>query len=88
MSPQAVSNVVKALQDEVAAFHRRLLDDGYKFIYLDCLWLKITSPVKARRVLLVAYGVGRDGTRGLIDFMLASSESEACRRRGGGFCQI
>ncbi len=88
MSPQAVSNVVTALQDEVSGFHRREVGDDYRFIYLDGLWLKITSPVKARRVLLVAHGVGHDGTRGLIDFMLASSESEACRRRGGGFCQI
>jgi len=77
ISPQAVSNVVKALNHEVAAFHRRELGDDYRFVYLDGLWLKITSPVKAQKVLLVAYGVRHDGERELIDFMLASSESEA-----------
>ena len=78
ISPQVVSNVVRVLQGEVSAFHRRLLADGYRFIYLDGLWLKVTSPVKARRVLLVAYGVKDGGNRELIDFMLATSESEAC----------
>jgi len=78
LSPQAVSNVVKALNDEVAGFHRRKLGDVYRFIYLDGLWLKISNPVKVKKVLLVAYGVRHDGRRELIDFMLASSESEAC----------
>lgn len=77
LSAQAVSNVVKALNDEVGSFHRRALDDDYRFIYLDGLWVKITSPVKAKKVLLVAYGVRHDGSRELIDFMLAGSESEA-----------
>jgi transposase-like protein len=78
ISPQAVSNVVKALNHEVEAFHRRDLGDDYRFVYLDGLWLKITSPVKTRKVLLVAYGIRPDGQRELIDFMLANSESEAC----------
>jgi putative transposase len=77
ISPQGVSNVVKALNAEVGAFHRRDLGDDYRFVYLDGLWLKITSPVKCQKVLLVAYGVRHDGERELIDFMLASSESEA-----------
>lgn len=77
ISPQAVSNVVKALNDEVGAFHKRDLGDDYRFVYLDGLWLKITSPVNARKVLLVAYGIRPDGRRELIDFMLAPSESEA-----------
>jgi len=77
ISPQGVSNVVKALNAEVEAFHRRDLGDDYRFVYLDGLWLSITSPVKAEKVLLVAYGARHDGEKELIDFMLASSESEA-----------
>lgn len=78
ISPQAVSNVDKALNEEVLGFHRRQLEDDYRFIYLDGLWLKISSPVKTKKVLLVAYSVKHDSQRELIDFMLASSESEAC----------
>lgn len=77
LSAQAVSNVVKALSSEVGGFHRRSLGDDYRFIYLDGLWLKIASPVKVKKVLLVAYGIRHDGSRELIDFMLAGSESES-----------
>jgi transposase-like protein len=78
LSAQAVSNVVKALNAEVSSFHRRDLGDDYRFIYLDGLWLNIVRPVKAKKVLLVAYGVRHDGSRELIDFMLAGSEGESC----------
>ena len=65
ISPQGGSNVVKALNDEGEAFHRRDPGDDYKFVYLDGLWLKITSPVKTKKVLLVAYGIRHDGKREL-----------------------
>jgi len=77
ISPQAVSNVIKALEAEVEAFHGRRLGDVYRFIYLDGLWIKISRPVKAKKVLLVAYGIRHDEKRELLDFMLAPSESEA-----------
>ena len=77
LSAQSVSNVVKALNAEVRSFHCRALGDDYRFIYLDGLWLNIVRPVKAKKVLLVAYGIRHDGSRELIDFMLAGSESES-----------
>jgi len=77
ISAQAVSNVVKELNAEVGEFHKRSLGDDYRFIYLDGLWVKLAMPVKVKKVLLVAYGVRHDGTRELIDFLLAGSESEA-----------
>ena len=77
ISPQAVSNVVKALGVEVRAFHRRRLNDAYRVVYLDGLWIRIARPLKVKKVLLVAYGIRPDNSRELLDFMLAPSESEA-----------
>lgn len=77
ISPQAVSNIVGTLKAEVEAYHRRQLFDIYRVLYLDGLWIKIARPVAAKMVLLVAYGYRRDGTRELLDFLLAPSESEA-----------
>lgn len=76
-SPQAVSNIVGALKYEVEAFHHRRLSDIYRVLYLDGLWIKIARPVAVKMVLLVAYGYRYDGTRELVDFLLAPSESEA-----------
>jgi putative transposase len=76
-SPQAVSNIVGALKAEVEAYHRRELFDIYQVLYLDGLWIKIARPVAAKMVLLVVYGYKRDGSKELLDFLLAPSESEA-----------
>lgn len=78
ISPQAVSNVVKELDQEVGHYHRRRLGDDYRFLYLDGLWITVTRPVKVKRVLLVALGIRPDGTKELLSFQLAGSESESC----------
>jgi len=77
ISAQAVSNIVKELDQQVKQFHRRLLGDTYRFLYLDGLWITLRKPVKVKKVLLVALGVRADGSRELLSFQLASSESES-----------
>jgi putative transposase len=77
ISPQAVSNIVKELDQEVGQYHRRCLGDDYRFLYLDGLWITVTRPVKVKKVLLVALGIRLDGTKELLSFQLAGSESEA-----------
>jgi len=78
ISAQAVSNVVKELDQEVGQYHRRRLGDDYRFLYLDGLWITVTRPVKVKKVLLMALGIRPDGTPELLSFQLAGSESEAC----------
>lgn len=78
VSPQAVSNIVHELDDEVVAFHRRALRDDYHFLYLDGVWVTLSKPVKVKKVLLMALGVKADGSQELLSFQLASSESESC----------
>ena len=78
LSPQAVSNLVHELEDELAEYHRRPLDGDYQAIYLDGLWVTLRKPVKVKKVLLVALGMRSDGTKELLSFHLASSESESC----------
>jgi putative transposase len=78
ISCQTISNIVKSLQAEVERFHKRHLADDYQVVYLDGLWVKIAGPVKTKKVLLVAYGMTASGQKQLVDFILASSESEAC----------
>lgn len=77
LSAQAVSNIVKELDQQVKSFHRRILGDDYRFLYLDGLWISLSKPVKTKRVLLVALGVRMDGSKEFLSFQLASSESES-----------
>jgi len=78
ISAQAVSNVVHELDDDVRSFHQRSLGGGYQAVYLDGLWLTLSRPVKVRKVLLIALGMRVDGSKELLGFHLAPSESEAC----------
>jgi transposase-like protein len=71
-----VSNIVKELNQQVQQFHRRALGDDYRFLYLDGLWITLNKPVKTKKVLLVALGVRMDGSKELLSFQLADSESE------------
>jgi transposase-like protein len=77
VSPQVVSNLVQELDGEIEHYHRRWLGDEYRFLYLDGLWITVTRPVKVKKVLLVALGIRLDGTKELLAFQLAGSESEA-----------
>ncbi|MEK7394448.1 MAG: IS256 family transposase [Fibrobacterota bacterium] len=77
ISAQGVSNIVEALDEEVQRFHHRWLDGHYAFVYLDGLSITIRQPVPVKRMILVALGVRPDGSRELLDFLLAPSESEA-----------
>lgn len=77
VSAQTISNVVQELNEQVKEFHRRLLGDTYRFLYLDGLWITLNRPVKAKKVLLVALGIKLDGSKELLGFQLANSESES-----------
>lgn len=78
ISAQSISNIVKELDEQVQQFHRRRVGDDYQFLYLDGLWITISKPVKVKKVLLVALGVRSDGSKELLSFQLANSESESC----------
>jgi transposase-like protein len=78
ISPQAISNIVHELDDEVVAFHRRSPVGEYRVVYLDGVWVTLSKPGKMKKVALVALGVRSDGIKELLSFQVAPSESEAC----------
>jgi putative transposase len=77
ISAQAVSNIVKELDQKVKGFHQRPVVDDYQFLFLDGIWFTLSKPVKVKKVLLVALGVKRDGSSEFLSFQLAGSESES-----------
>ncbi len=75
LSPGGVSVIYQNLSREVASWHERTLDDGYKFIYLDGMWQSIRGGARNQRVILAAMGVKQDGTVEVIDFRVETGES-------------
>jgi len=79
LSASKVSTVVRELDQAVRDFANRPITDDVAFLFLDALSVRIRFGLKAKKVkLLVAYGIRADGTRQLLGFQRAKSESYAC----------
>jgi putative transposase len=76
-----VSQVTKQLDQEVRRFENEPIGDDYAFLFLDALSVRIRYELKAkRRLILIGYGIRRDGSRRLLSFMIAKRESQATWR--------
>lgn len=83
VSAQTISNIAKSLDEEVAQYHKRKLEDRYLYLFLDGIVLKTrTGFGSKKKTVLAAYGITVQGKRELIDFMVTSYESE---KRWEGF---
>lgn len=80
VSASTVSQVCKVLDAEVRKFHRRQLQDEYRFLFLDGVVVKVRAAHRVvHKVMLVAYGIKHDRTREIIGFHLGNSENrDAC----------
>src|SRR4030043_2129208 len=77
VSASTVSEVAKRLDRAVKQHHERKLEDGYRFLFFDGGGLKQRGAAKVqKRIILSAYGETGAGRREMIDFLLASSESQ------------
>jgi putative transposase len=76
VSRSTVSRVAKTLDQAVAAFHRRPLENRYTALMLDGVVLsRKTGAGALKRPVLVALGLRPEGKKEIIDFRLAASES-------------
>jgi transposase-like protein len=77
VSAATVSAVAKSLDASVRAFHRRRLQDDYRYLMLDGVSVRIRLVGKVqRRMALCAYGITREGKRELIGFRIVKAEGE------------
>jgi len=77
VSAQTVSKLTRVLDQGVQVFHQRQLGDDWAYLVLDGVWLKVRRAFGPQRVLLlVAYGIKRDGQRELLAFTRAQAESQ------------
>ena len=82
LSAAAISRLVRSLDAQVAAFHRRPVTFPARYLLLDGLWVSIRRGHgrAGRRVILAAYGDAR-GRRELLDYRQATGESTAAWSR-------
>ena len=77
VSASTVSEVAKRLDHAVRGYHRRKLGDGCRFLFFDGVVLKQKGAAKVqKKIVLCAYGITWEGKKEMIDFLLATSESQ------------
>lgn len=74
-SPQTVSNISRAVEEQVLAFHGRPLSDRYSAIFCDATYLNVRRDSVSKEALHVLIGITPDGTKELLDFALYPTES-------------
>lgn len=78
LSASYVSSVTRQLDKLVRSFENSPIDDDYAFLFIDGLTVRVRFELKVKpMVLLVAYGIKRDGSRRFLSFRLVKSESHA-----------
>jgi transposase-like protein len=78
VSASLVSKITKQLDQLVREYENGPIEDDFVYLIIDGLSVRVKVGLRAQRMMiLVAYGIRRDGSRKLIGFRLAKSESKA-----------
>jgi putative transposase len=78
VSAQTVSKLTRDLDEAVRQFHQAGLSDDYVYLFLDGVSLRVRRPTGRKQVqMLVAYGIGKDGSRHLLAFLRSQGEGQA-----------
>ena len=74
-TPATVSNISKAVADQVKVFHERPLSERYVVIFMDATYLSVRRDSVAKEPLHVLLGITPDGTREILDYALYPTEA-------------
>ena len=74
-SPQTVSNMTQAMNDEVEAYHNRQLSNRYSCVYLDATYIPIKRDTVAKEAVYLAIGIRLDGSKEVLGYTIAPTES-------------
>lgn len=77
VSKSNVSSITKLLDEEVAAFKSRRIENEIPFVMTDVLYIKVREDRKVKsKAVHIAIGVDTKGFKNVIGFMISDSESE------------
>jgi len=75
LSQQKVSQIFQELSHDLERWQQRPIDDDYQYLFLDGKVVRVRGVGKRKKVVLLAMGIKPDGTKEILGFMLARSES-------------
>jgi putative transposase len=76
VSHQTASLLLQNLSDDLRQYQSMPIEDKYRFIFIDGLWVHIKEVDIKKRPILFALGITQDGNQEIIAFKLAKGETE------------
>jgi transposase-like protein len=76
VSHQTASALMQNLSDDLRQYQSQPIEDKYRFIFIDGLWVHIKEVDIKKRPILFALGITKDGKQEIIAFKLAKGETE------------
>lgn len=76
VSHQTASALLQNLSDDLRQYQSMPIEDKYRFIFIDGLWVHIKEIDIKKRPILFALGITQDGEQEIIAFKLAKGETE------------
>jgi transposase-like protein len=77
VSHTTASRLIKSLEDDLQRFRTRPIEDIYKYLVIDGLWIKVKEGNKLKeKVILFVLGISLDNKKEIIAFKLAKGETE------------
>ena len=77
VSHTTASRIMNKIAYLVNYYRNMPLSDQYEYLYLDAIWVHIKELNIKNRPVLIALGIKADGSKHILAFKLAKSESEA-----------
>ncbi|EOA08750.1 lipoyltransferase and lipoate-protein ligase [Pediococcus acidilactici D3] len=74
-SKATVSNMTKAVNEQVQAFQQRRLASQYAAIFLDATYLPLKRDTVQKEAVHIAIGIRPDGTKEVLNYQVAPTES-------------
>ncbi len=74
-TPQTISNMTKAMGEEVEAFRQRPLSNRYVCVYLDATFLPVKRDTVSKEAIYIAVGIREDGSKEVLAYTIAPTES-------------
>ena len=76
-SPATISNISKATQENVAAFHERSLEANYSVLFFDGTYLPLRRGTVSKECIHIALGITPDGQKAVLGYEIAPNENNA-----------
>jgi len=76
VSHATASKLIRTLEDGLCEFRTKPIEDKYKYLFIDGLWVKVKDGKLKKKVILFVLGITKDNKKEIIAFRLAKGETE------------